>query len=173
MCRCSQLPLQVLNGQAVMVKMSEAEKNLAWEAAEQAKRHQQEFGTDGVVFTAPVMPPPLPGMPGGAPLMAPAVASGPARLALSNLPTSITGARHWLAGGQQTGLVCRHCSSNVLLFQLAIAVLTCIAYIFPLAYPVCPAENDLRPIFEPFGPLDFLTLQRDMAARATGNAYVQ
>jgi hypothetical protein len=39
--------------------------------------------------------------------------------------------------------------------------------------PACPAENDLRPIFEPFGPLDFLTLQRDMAARATGNAYVQ
>lgn len=28
---------QVLMGQAVMVKMSEAEKNLAWEAAEQQK----------------------------------------------------------------------------------------------------------------------------------------
>jgi hypothetical protein len=32
---------QILMGQAVMVKMSEAEKNLAWEAAEQQKAAQK------------------------------------------------------------------------------------------------------------------------------------
>ncbi|KAL4858455.1 RNA-binding protein 39 [Chlorella vulgaris] len=126
---------QVLMGQAVMVKMSEAEKNLAWEAAEQAKRQQKELEKElgpGALMTAaaPLMPAPLPGMAGVAALagmMAPAqpmVAAGPARLALSSLPTSI-------------------------------------------------AEDDLRPIFEPFGVLDFLTLQRDMAGRPTGNGFVQ
>jgi RNA-binding protein 39 len=34
-------------------------------------------------------------------------------------------------------------------------------------------ENDLRPIFEPFGPLDFVTLQRDPLGRSTGTAFVQ
>jgi hypothetical protein len=86
-----------------MVKMSEAEKNLAWEAAEQAKRQQKELEKElgpGALMTAaaPLMPAPLPGMAGVAALagmMAPAqpmVAAGPARLALSSLPTSIAGA---------------------------------------------------------------------------------
>ncbi|EFN58013.1 hypothetical protein CHLNCDRAFT_57088 [Chlorella variabilis] len=121
---------QVLMGQAVMVKMSEAEKNLAWEAAEQAKRQQKELerelgpGAMAAPLLPPPMPPGMPGMVGLAMPMAPMVAAGPARLALSNLPTSIT-------------------------------------------------ETDLRPIFEPFGALDFLTLQRDTAARPTGNGFVQ
>lgn len=36
-----------------------------------------------------------------------------------------------------------------------------------------PAEDDLRPIFEPFGALDFVTLQRDQAGNATGIGFVQ
>lgn len=141
----------MLNGQAVMVKMSEAEKNLAWEAAEQAKRHQREFGTDAVAFTAPMMPPPLPGMPGGAPLMAPAVASGPARLALSNLPTTITGARCWLAGlggaagqGPQTRWWADIVLSIALLPQLAIS---CCAYLHlptPSLLPALPCLPALQ-----------------------------
>ena len=38
---------QVLMGQAVMVKMSEAEKNLAWEAAEQQKAAQKALEVRG------------------------------------------------------------------------------------------------------------------------------
>lgn len=38
---------QILMGQAVMVKMSEAEKNLAWEAAEQQKAAQKALEVCG------------------------------------------------------------------------------------------------------------------------------
>lgn len=34
-------------------------------------------------------------------------------------------------------------------------------------------ESDLRPIFEPFGALDFLTLERDPVGHSTGMAFVQ
>ncbi|KAL4443698.1 hypothetical protein ABPG75_011435 [Micractinium tetrahymenae] len=134
---------QMLMGQPVMVKMSEAEKNLAWEAAEAAKRQQKQLEAQhgpevaaammaaaaGVPsLTAAALPPTMPGMaalPGAVPAAAGvAVAAGPARLALSNLPTSIT-------------------------------------------------EVDVRPIFEPFGQLDFVMLQRDAANRPTGNGFVQ
>ncbi|KAL4447210.1 hypothetical protein ABPG77_007243 [Micractinium sp. CCAP 211/92] len=134
---------QMLMGQPVMVKMSEAEKNLAWEAAEAAKRQQKQLEAQhgpevaaammaaaaGVTsVAAAALPPALPGMP-PMPGMVPAaaavtVAAGPARLALSNLPTSIT-------------------------------------------------EVDVRPIFEPFGQLDFVMLQRDAANQPTGNGFVQ
>ena len=135
-----------------MVKMSEAEKNLAWEAAEQAKQHQREFGTDAVAFTAPMMPPPLPGMPGGAPLMAPAVASGPARLALSNLPTTITGSRFagWLDWAVLLARDSKHawCAdivlSTALLPQLAIS---CCAYLHlptPSLLPALPCLPALQ-----------------------------
>ncbi|KAI7845041.1 hypothetical protein COHA_001407 [Chlorella ohadii] len=110
---------QLINGQPVMVKMSEAEKNLAWEAAEQAKKQQRELGI-------------MPGAAGGAPALPPGavvgavaeVPQGPARLALSNLPVQIS-------------------------------------------------EPDLQPIFEPFGPLDFVRLQRDATGQATGIGFVQ
>lgn len=118
---------QLLNGQPVMVKMSEAEKNLAWEAAEQAKRQQKEYeALMGPAALVPLLPPmpAAPGMGGFVAPAAPVVTAGPARLSLANLPTSIT-------------------------------------------------ENDLRPIFEPFGNLDFVTLQRDTSARPTGNGFVQ
>lgn len=68
-----------------MVKMSEAEKNLAWEAAEQAKRQQRELGITPGAATAPALPP---GVMGGVA----EVPQGPARLALSNLPVQISGA---------------------------------------------------------------------------------
>jgi RNA-binding protein 39 len=90
---------QVLMGQAVMVKMSEAEKNLAWEAAEQAKRQQRELEKElgpaaaAALAAAAAMPAPPAGMlPGAQPGMMPAggaVAAGPGRLALSNLPPAI------------------------------------------------------------------------------------
>lgn len=41
------------------------------------------------------------------------------------------------------------------------------------AFPPCAAEPDLQPIFEPFGPLDFVRLQRDATGQATGIGFVQ
>lgn len=41
------------------------------------------------------------------------------------------------------------------------------------ASPHGPAEPDLQPIFEPFGPLDFVRLQRDATGQATGIGFVQ
>ncbi|GAB4822034.1 hypothetical protein N2152v2_009080 [Parachlorella kessleri] len=102
---------QILMGQAVMVKMSEAEKNLAWEAAEQQKAAQKaleaQLGAGGGLAFQQAIP-----------------AAGPCRLAVSNLHASIT-------------------------------------------------EADLQPIFEPFGALEFVTLQRDPLGRSTGVAFVQ
>lgn len=116
----------MLMGQPVMVKMSEAEKNLAWEAAEAAKRQQKQLEAQhgpevaaammaaaaGVTsVAAATLPPPMPGMaavPGMVPPAAPmTVAAGPARLALSNLPTSITGA--W----GRTAMLCRAVELNL------------------------------------------------------------
>ena len=36
-----------------------------------------------------------------------------------------------------------------------------------------PQEQDLKQIFEPFGPVDFVTMQKDAAGRSLGQAYVQ
>lgn len=171
---------QVLMGQAVMVKMSEAEKNLAWEAAEQAKRQQKELerelgpGAMAAPLLPPPMPPGMPGMVGLAMPMAPMVAAGPARLALSNLPTSITGGclQPAVLGPSSLQLCCPctsllcPCQHVPLPARSLLTRLCCCAR-------CAAAETDLRPIFEPFGALDFLTLQRDTAARPTGNGFVQ
>lgn len=105
---------QPLLGQPVMVKMSEAEKNLAWEAAQAAKKQQAMADaaiTAGGAFAG------MGGMISGPGL-------GPCRLVLSNLDRSIT-------------------------------------------------EADLRPIFDSFGPIDFVTLQRDGMGASQGTALVQ
>lgn len=106
---------QILMGQSVMVKMSEAEKNLAWEAAEQQKAAQKaleaQFGAGGMAGMMMQQ-------------AAAAPAAGPCRLSVSNLHASIS-------------------------------------------------EGDLRPIFEPFGALDFVTLQRNALGQSTGTAFVQ
>ena len=36
-----------------------------------------------------------------------------------------------------------------------------------------PQEQDLKQIFEPFGPVDFVTMQKDATGRSLGQAYVQ
>ena len=44
----------------------------------------------------------------------------------------------------------------------------------PRTLPHCSyAEEDLRPIFEPFGPLDFVLLQKDVNGAYTGIGFVQ
>jgi len=43
----------------------------------------------------------------------------------------------------------------------------------PSRLPHQTAEPDLQPIFEPFGPLDFVRLQRDATGQATGIGFVQ
>jgi RNA-binding protein 39 len=112
---------QPLLGQAVMVKMSEAEKNMAWEAAQAAKRQQ-------AAAEAAMGPGGYAGAAGGAAALAAAGGAGPGvgpcRLAVSNLHPSIT-------------------------------------------------EADLRPIFDPFGTLDFVALQRDALGGSLGTALVQ
>ena len=86
-------------GQPVMVKMSEAEKNLAWEAAEQAKRMQRELGVAGVAAAAGLAPGAAPDAAAAQAALAAELAmpQGPGRLVLSNLPTTVTGAREGLA----------------------------------------------------------------------------
>lgn len=203
----------MLMGQPVMVKMSEAEKNLAWEAAEAAKRQQKQLEAQhgpevaaammaaaaGVTsVAAAALPPALPGMP-PMPGMAPAaaavtVAAGPARLALSNLPTSITGAAavhaaqgrpaeremralrgaQWAPGpqGSVRGLAPQRCDGGSPLACCPGRQLSRVASNL-LSVPPPPAEVDVRPIFEPFGQLDFVMLQRDAANQPTGNGFVQ
>ena len=125
---------QLLQGQPVMVKMSEAEKNLAWEAAEQHKVQQKQLEADiaagrlpasaamAAAMAPPMSAPPLPGMP---PLpTAPPPTTGPCRLLVENLHTSIS-------------------------------------------------EADLRPIFEPFGQVDYIQIERDAAGQSVGKATIQ
>lgn len=104
---------QPLMGQPVMVKMSEAEKNMAWEAAQAAKKQAAQMSAMADQMAG--MPSIIPGgMPGGM----------PGRLLVSNLPLNVV-------------------------------------------------EADLRQIFDPFGPVDFLTLQRDTMGNSQGIALVQ
>lgn len=101
---------QPLLKQPVMVKMSEAEKNLAWEAAQAAKKQ----AISGKPSTSGAGIGPGPGT---------AMAT-PGRLTVSNLPVNIV-------------------------------------------------EADLRPILEAFGPLNFITVQRDTTGVSVGSAVVQ
>lgn len=105
---------QPLMGQPVMVKMSEAEKNMAWEAAQAAKKQAAQMSAmaDQMAGFPTAMPG---GMSGG---------GMPGRLLVSNLPLNVV-------------------------------------------------EADLRQIFDPFGPVDFLTLQRDTMGNSQGIALVQ
>lgn len=95
---------QLILGQPVMVKGSEAEKNMAWEAAQAAKR-QAAMGISAAAA-------------------APAAGTVPGRLLVSNLHPSLT-------------------------------------------------EADLRPIFDNFGPVDFMMLQRDAMGVSQGTAILQ
>lgn len=95
---------QTLLGQAVMVKPSEAEKNIAWEQAQAAKRQQQ--------------------LDGGAALSAQAAQASEALVLASNLHASLT-------------------------------------------------EEHLRPIFEPFGELQSIMVQKDTNGISLGSAIVQ
>jgi len=108
---------QPVLGQPVMVKMSEAEKNLAWETAQAAKKQAASMsavadamaaGTaGGPNFTTTTAGRPMPG-----------------RLIVSNLPVNVV-------------------------------------------------EAELRQIFDPFGQVDFLTVQRDAMGLSQGTALVQ
>jgi RNA-binding protein 39 len=105
-----------LLGQPVMVKTSEAEKNVAWEAARAAKAAGLPSAPAGVAAAygyAPV-----------AAAAAPAPPAGPCQLAVAGLHPSI-------------------------------------------------AEADLRPIFDPFGALDFVAVSRDALGASLGTALVQ
>ncbi|KAK9865341.1 hypothetical protein WJX84_001809 [Apatococcus fuscideae] len=93
---------QVLLGQAVMVKSSEAEKNLAWEAAQQQSNAMAQMNA-------------MAGMGAG---------TGPCKLAVNNLHPNIT-------------------------------------------------EPDLMKIFEPFGHIDAVNLQKDATGRSQGYGFVQ
>ncbi len=102
---------QLVLGQPVAVKMSEAEKNLAWEAAQAAKK--QAANMSAVADAMAV---------GGA---SNGMARGmPGRLIVSNLPVNVV-------------------------------------------------EAELRQIFDPFGQVDFLTIQRDAMGVSQGVALVQ
>lgn len=132
-------------GQPVMVKMSEAEKNLAWEAAEQAKRLQREMG---VVAPAAAAAPSAPA--GAAAAQTPQVPQGPARLVLSNLPTSITGGcmhvcraapvrlsraawwPSWLAAAAEPATLLTRCPSHAA--PLCLQSPTCVPSSSPLAH---------------------------------------
>ncbi|KAL4527618.1 hypothetical protein Ndes2526B_g08705 [Nannochloris sp. 'desiccata'] len=108
---------QPVLGQPVMVKMSEAEKNLAWEAAQAAKKQAASMSAvadamaagaaGGPTFTTTTAGRPMPG-----------------RLIVSNLPVNVV-------------------------------------------------EAELRQIFDPFGQVDFLTVQRDAMGVSQGIALVQ
>jgi len=95
---------QMLHGQSITVKMSEAEKNIAWEAEQaQKKRLGQTYG-QGVPYIG---------------------SSGPCKLRV---------------GGLHLGL----------------------------------SEEDVRAVFEPFGELDFISMNKeDVAAGAFASAFVQ
>ncbi|KAK9803366.1 hypothetical protein WJX73_009745 [Symbiochloris irregularis] len=93
---------QLLLGQPVMVKSSEAEKNLAWEAAQQQSATLAQMNA----------------------LAAGGAGAGPCKLFVGNLHSNI-------------------------------------------------AEADLKQIFEPFGTVELITLQRDATGRSQGIAYVQ
>ena len=95
---------QTLNGQAITVKMSEAEKNIAWEAEQaQKKKLGQVFG-QGVPYIG---------------------SEGPCKLRV---------------GGLHLGL----------------------------------SEDDVKAVFEPFGELDFISMNKDDSSDAKfGSAYVQ
>ena len=106
---------QPLLGQPVMVKMSEAEKNVAWEAAQLAKKQGLDTRTSQPMSFPNLYP---------APDAVNKTVTGPSRLMVSNLHPSIT-------------------------------------------------ASDLQPIFEPFGSIDFVTIQRDAMGNSTGQAIVQ
>lgn len=91
---------QILMGQAVMVKSSEAEKNLAWEAAQAQNASMLQMSS---IANA---------------------GSGPCKLQVSNLHPNIQ-------------------------------------------------EQDLRQVFEPFGAVDYITLQKDLSGRSQGYGFVQ
>lgn len=76
---------QMLLGQAVMVKASEAEKNLAWEAAQAAKQAGLTLPTGAAASgaAAPAAPPALAAAP------PPAPATVPCKLQVSNLPAEL------------------------------------------------------------------------------------
>ncbi|KAL6766538.1 hypothetical protein ACKKBG_A36425 [Auxenochlorella protothecoides x Auxenochlorella symbiontica] len=133
-----------LLGQAVMVKMSEAEKNLAWEAAEaqkaQAKDMEARYGAPGADGAAPATAGLVPGL-AAAPavdLSDPAAAAAAVAAAAGFAPSAATAP-------------CRLSVGNL--------------------HPAI-TEADLRPIFEPFGLLDGVALQHDAAGVPLGSAWV-
>jgi RNA-binding protein 39 len=111
--------LQLLLGQAVMVKPAEAEKNLAWEAAQAAKAAAPADADLASLGLGDI------GLPlaTAAVSAAPPVPAGPLRLQVS---------------GFKQGL----------------------------------GENEIRQIFEPFGPLDSVSVVRDAAGQPLSVAYV-
>ncbi|KAK2078141.1 hypothetical protein QBZ16_004009 [Prototheca wickerhamii] len=128
---------QALQGQAVMVKMSEAEKNLAWEAAEAQKAQARELEARGLAPDALTAAPALPAL--GLDLSDPA------------------GAAAAVAAAAGFGAGAAPAAGRVSIDNLHPAV----------------AEADLRPIFEPFGLVDGVVVQRDAATgQGTGRAWV-
>ena len=108
---------QPVLGQPVMVKMSEAEKNLAWETAQAAKKQAATMSA-------------------AADAMATGTAGGP------NFTTTSAG---------------RSMPGRLIVSNL----------------PVNVVEAELRQIFDPFGQVDFLTVQRDAMGLSQGIALVQ
>lgn len=126
---------QPLLGQSVMVKMSEAEKNLAWEAAEAQKAQARELEARGGA-----VPGSLPGV-------------VPLNLDMSD-PTAAAAA---VAAAAGFGAGATPAAARLSIGNLHPAV----------------TEADLRPIFEPFGLVDGVTVQRDASTgQGTGSAWV-
>ena len=123
------LSQQPLMGQPVMVKMSEAEKNLAWEAAQAAKKQaaQASAAADAVAVA----------LGGGG---EDAAAAGTTTLNTTTATTANPPAHR--------RLLVENIPANIV-------------------------ETDLRQIFDPFGAVENVTVQRDAAGVPQGTATVQ
>lgn len=133
---------QMLLGQAIMIKASEAEKNLAWEAAQAAKQQAAAAGVE---------PPPPAGL--AAPVLAAAAAAAAAGGALPGPPP--------LAAPPQPPRGPQPPSTAPPPSKLQVSNI-----------PAELSESDLQQLFSPFGTLTATQVVRDTAGRSAGYAYV-
>ena len=121
-------PRQASGAQAVLSRLCvwlQAEKNLAWEAAQQQSQALQQMNA-----------------------MAAGAGSGPCKLFVGNLHPNIA--------------------------VRATFSVTLLAVVKPLgSSELHVQEGDLKQIFDPFGTVEYCTLQRDQTGRSQGIGFVQ